>query len=145
MKVQIFFPHKVRSRPLQELAEHYVKLASRLVSVEIRSGSFCDGKGRPSKPLVTRLREGDAVLLTERGGAVDSHWFRAALESTARDGQPLLFVVGDASGVPRELEAACRRKIALTPLTLPHELALVVLLEQVWRATSMLCGHPYHK
>lgn len=58
-------------------------------------------------------------------------------------GRDLVFLVGGAEGFPASWEDRPAQQISLTPLTLPHELARVILAEQIYRALAILRGHPY--
>ena len=145
MRARILFPHRLKNESVATLVEHYLKLASRHIQVELEVVQYCDRKGRVPPRLIARVREGRAVFLSERGRMVSSRWFCKELESMGLQGGSLLLMIGDAEGLPPLLEAACARSIALSQLTLPHELALVVIAEQLWRAASMIAGHPYHK
>jgi len=145
VKVRVLFPHRIKSEPVRKLVEHYLTLAGRTLSVELIIAPYADRRGRVSPKLLELVRTSDAIFLSERGKEVKSEWFRDAAQEAGLSGRQLLFVVGDAFGIPRELEAVVSRKISLTRLTLPHELALALLTEQLWRAASMISGHPYHK
>ena len=125
--------------------QHYLTLAGRTLSVELTISPFVDRKGRVPARLMEQVRDSDSIFLSERGRQVPSKWFKETIQAAAMGGRTLLFVVGDAFGIPPELEAVCKRKICLSALTLPHELALALLTEQLWRAASMISGHPYHK
>jgi len=145
LKVKVLFPHKLKSKPIEELVERYRTFAARLAGIELSVGAYADKNGRALPQLLERVSQADSVYLSERAAPVESHWFKEALEASAMSGRTLLFVVGAADGIPPEMEAACKRKISLTRLTLPHEMALLILMEQLWRATSMIRGHPYHR
>jgi 23S rRNA (pseudouridine1915-N3)-methyltransferase len=80
------------------------------------------------------------VLLTSGGRAFDSEQFSDWLEERRRDGRDVCFVIGGPKGL--ELEADLR--LSLGPMTLPHQLARVVLLEQIYRAHKILAREPYH-
>ncbi len=85
------------------------------------------------------------VLLDERGGQMTSRALAARLSRWLADGRDLAFVIGGADGVSED----CRRRADLTwslsKLTLPHGLARVLFAEQIYRAWSLLAGHPYHR
>ena len=144
MKLTVLFPHRIKSAPLAELADQYAKFAGRFVDLRVQVSAFARA-GRPRAELVERVRKSSAILLSERGEEVDTRWFAELVADARSVGTELVFVVGGAEGPPAEVEAACPRKIRLTPLTLPHEMALVMLLEQLWRATAIAHNHPYHK
>lgn len=85
------------------------------------------------------------IVLDERGRSLPSEGLARELGRLLDDpGARPCFVVGGAWGLSPEVKAAARQSIALGPMTLPHELARVVLLEQLYRALSILKGLPYH-
>lgn len=69
--------------------------------------------------------------------------FAAWLEKRLASGRPVAFIVGGASGIDGALLAECEERLALGTLTMPHQLARVVLTEQLYRAACILQGHPY--
>src|SRR5262249_55180661 len=86
------------------------------------------------------------VLLDAAGKQVTSQQFARWLgDLRDRGTRELIFLCGDAEGFPNELRARARHKISLSMLTIPHELARVVLAEQIYRALAILAGHPYAK
>ncbi len=85
------------------------------------------------------------VLLDSRGKELFSEQFAKFLETQLSTGiQQLIFAVGPADGFSDEGRRAANHVISLGRMTLPHELARVVLLEQIYRAFTILKGHPYH-
>jgi 23S rRNA (pseudouridine1915-N3)-methyltransferase len=121
--------------PFVDDVQHYRKLLSgyaRLELVEIRE----DGQ------IPRRLPERAFVSLLDRGGEqLDSVALSRFLEDQRRGGRDLCFVIGGPFGLT--LERADHR-FSLGPLTLPHQLARVVLLEQLYRAHKILAREPYH-
>ena len=85
------------------------------------------------------------VLLDSRGKTFTSEAFAAWL-GQERDGgrQAIVFAIGPASGWSSEARARADLLLSLGPMTLPHEMARLVLIEQVYRAFTILTGHPYH-
>ena len=69
--------------------------------------------------------------------------FIALVEKAERDGRDLVFVIGGADGLPAEWKPRADLLLGLSPMTMPHELARVVLAEQIYRALTTLRGHPY--
>ncbi len=86
-----------------------------------------------------------SVLLDSRGTAVSSEGF-AGMLSKYQDGgtQLLVFAVGPADGWSEGARGAAGRLLSFGPMTFPHELARVMLAEQLYRACTILAGHPYH-
>lgn len=126
---------KVRS-PFVDDVEHYSKhLAgrARLEQVEVRDG----------EAAVARIPKGaTTVLLDPDGDQLDSVAFSRFIGERQMEGRQLCFLIGGADGI--RFDDADHR-ISLGPMTLPHQLARVVLLEQLFRAHSILAGEPYHR
>jgi 23S rRNA (pseudouridine1915-N3)-methyltransferase len=79
------------------------------------------------------------VALDERGKDLTTRQFAALL------GEERTFVIGGADGLSAELKKSAAQIVRLSSLTLPHALAQVMLLEQIYRAATLLTGHPYHR
>jgi 23S rRNA (pseudouridine1915-N3)-methyltransferase len=128
--------------PYADDVAHYTKLLSRYVrleQVELRDPS---SRGAGGERIAARLGERTFVsLLASDGAAYASAAFAEFIEQRRASGRDLAFVIGPAQGV--ELEHADHR-LSLGPATLPHQLARVVLLEQLYRAHKIIAGEPYH-
>ena len=96
-----------------------------------------------------RLRERTAgarvVACDPNGKSFTSEEFSAWLQRAREGGQDTAFVIGGAYGLSRDLLAESSMKLALAPWTLSHELARLVLAEQLYRAGTIVRGEPYHK
>lgn len=96
--------------------------------------------------IAQRLRDNECVvLLDERGKKYDTRGFAQRIEHWQRDGRDVALVIGGADGHPDELKQRADELISLSAMTMPHGLARVVLLEQLYRAWTLSCGHPYHR
>ncbi len=121
--------------PYVDDVAHYRKLLSRYARLE-------EIEVRADEDVARRLPERAFVsLLSDRGESYDSAGFSRFLDERRHSGLDLAFVIGGAFGI--ELDAVAHR-LSLGPLTLPHQLARVVLLEQLYRAHKILAGEPYH-
>ena len=86
------------------------------------------------------------VVLDEQGEAHDSASFARLLEDAEQTGVPgLAFVVGSDIGLDGALKSEAWRRLSLSPMTLPHQLARLLLWEQLYRATDILAGGRYHR
>jgi 23S rRNA (pseudouridine1915-N3)-methyltransferase len=85
------------------------------------------------------------VALDERGKALTTLKFHEQLAGFAREAQEVAFIIGGADGLDAQLKAECALHVRLSDMTLPHALARVLLLEQIYRAYSIAHGHPYHR
>jgi len=85
------------------------------------------------------------VLLDERGEQVTTAQLAGWLARWQQDGRDVSLVVGGADGLDPEFRKTADETLALSRLTLPHGLARLLLVEQLYRAASLLQGHPYHR
>lgn len=76
---------------------------------------------------------------------MDSRTFAALLQRWREEGRDVAFLLGGANGLAPEVLRCASRRISLAPWTLPHELARLVLMEQFYRAGTIVRGEPYHK
>jgi 23S rRNA (pseudouridine1915-N3)-methyltransferase len=93
-----------------------------------------EAKLRPAVPKGAKL-----IVLDERGVDLTTAQFAKLLAA------PAAFVIGGAEGLSAATKAAADKLVRLSAMTLPHALAQVVLLEQMYRAATLLTGHPYHR
>ena len=144
MKIKVAWIGKTKAPAIQSLTQEYLKRISRYADVEgleLRDESallkFRDRSGaRPAHTL---------GLLDIRGKQLSSEEFASFLEGyVTHNPQPLILAVGPADGFAEETKKAATFTISLGKITLAHELARVVLLEQLYRAFTILKGHPYH-
>jgi len=133
MRISVIAVGRLRP-PYQDDVEHYRKMLAGHVKVELIEVRE-DEKVPPRIPARTHT-----VLLASDGASFDSERFAEWLEERRRSGADLTFVVGGPKGL--DLEADTR--LSLGPMTLPHQLARVVLLEQLYRAHKILAREPYH-
>jgi len=96
--------------------------------------------------LLARVPSAARVVACDPGGeALDSPTFAAWLSAARDSATDVAFVIGGAHGLGEPVRARATRRLALAPWTLPHELARLVLAEQLYRAGTIVRGEPYHK
>ena len=123
--------------PFADDVDHYAKLLSRYCRLELI-------EVREDEAVARRIPErAHTVLLDEGGRTHDSAGFARWLEARRQSGLDVCFVVGGPFGHGPDLDGAAER-LSLGAMTLPHQLARVVLLEQVFRAHKILANEPYH-
>ncbi|MBN1528875.1 MAG: 23S rRNA (pseudouridine(1915)-N(3))-methyltransferase RlmH [Thermoleophilaceae bacterium] len=133
MRISVIAVGRLR-RPYQDDIEHYRKLIgghARVELIEVRE----DEKVAPRIP-----ERAHVVLLDKDGDELDSVGFSEWLEQRRHEGRDLCFVIGG----PRGLDIDADTRLSLGRMTLPHQLARVVLLEQLYRAHKILAREPYH-
>lgn len=144
MKLKVAWIGKTKEPAIQSLTDEYLKRLSRYAEVE--------GLTLKDEAAVLRLGARDArlarhalVLLDSRGKQLSSEELAKFLgDYRERNPLPLLFAVGPADGFSEPARQAATLILSLGKMTLAHELARVVLLEQLYRAFTILSGHPYH-
>ena len=144
MKIKIAWIGKTKEPAIAALTAEYLKRISRYGPVEglpLRDGAallaMCGGNKGGSKSTL--------VLMDSRGKEFSSEQFAKFLgDYQDRNPLPLVIVIGGADGFSAVVRAAAQQTISLGKMTLAHELSRIVLLEQVYRAFTILKGHPYH-
>lgn len=90
-------------------------------------------------------KDADVVALEVEGRAWSTEQLATRLDGWMNSGRDLALLVGGPEGLGGEARAAARQQWSLSPLTLPHPLVRVVVAEQLYRAWTINCGHPYHR
>jgi len=139
-RIRIIAVGKVRKGWVQEGVALYRKRLPGLVITELKDATMAKEAEAITAALQTDER---LVVLTEEGRSLDSLSFAEQLRDSGSD--RLAFVIGGADGLDPGLKARASWGLSLSPMTFPHELARLLLLEQLYRATSILQGGPYHK
>jgi 23S rRNA (pseudouridine1915-N3)-methyltransferase len=85
------------------------------------------------------------VVLDERGRSFPTRTLADHFKRWRNDGRDIAFIIGGADGLDDTVKSSADLLWSLSPLTLPHGLVRVVLAEQLYRASSLLAGHPYHR
>ncbi|HEV3420836.1 MAG TPA: 23S rRNA (pseudouridine(1915)-N(3))-methyltransferase RlmH [Candidatus Acidoferrum sp.] len=142
MKICLLMMGKTRRPEMIAALGDYVKRISRSCPVEI-------AEGRDLTAVLKRLeanRAAASVLLDAGGKVYDSDAFAKWLgEQRDRGIREVIFVCGDADGFPDSLRERVNQKLSLSRMTYSHELARVMLAEQIYRALAILSGSPYPK
>jgi 23S rRNA (pseudouridine1915-N3)-methyltransferase len=144
VKLKVAWIGKTKASAIQSLTDEYLKRLSHYADVqaitlkdEASLLKLCARDARPARHVL--------VLLDQRGKQLSSEeWARFLGDYQDRNPLPLLFGVGSANGFSDQARHAATLVLSLGKLTLAHELARVVLLEQLYRGFTILKGHPYH-
>ncbi len=133
MKLWLYYIGKARDQHANAMAEEYIKRSTRYAKVEMR-------EIHPARFDPWAKHPGAAkIFLDPQGRALDSD----ALIAQIQKFHDVVFIIGGSDGLPAEWRARADLLLALSPMTMPHELARVVLAEQIYRALTTLNGHPY--
>lgn len=144
MHVHIIAVGKIKERGLREVVDDYAKRIGRYADyheLELKDAAEADLEARFRKAIPQRAR---VLALEVEGRAVSSPGL-AQLVGEAEDGAVLhlVFLIGGAYGLPAAVSRAADAQLSLSKLTLPHRLARLLLVEQIYRAFTILRGEPY--
>ncbi|MDA8204821.1 MAG: 23S rRNA (pseudouridine(1915)-N(3))-methyltransferase RlmH [Thermaerobacter sp.] len=143
-----------RDRRMAGLVEEYLKRLGAGFTVRwdpvaeepFKKGSEQRALDREAERILTRLAAQDfVVLLDVQGHLLDSDALAQRMDGWRSLGKRLVVVTGGSLGVGEKVRARADWAWSLSPLTLPHGLAQVIAAEQLYRAWTILQGHPYHK
>lgn len=153
MRFHLVVVGRPRDRALAEAIGEYEARAARYWPIDVHEVREESARGAPtelvrereSERLAARAQSARLVVMDVQGRAMSSEelsrWMQAAREA-ARD---VAIIIGGAHGVADALRERAELRLSLSSLTLPHELARLVLAEQLYRAGTIVRGEPYHK
>jgi 23S rRNA (pseudouridine1915-N3)-methyltransferase len=137
MKIFVYFIGKPRDSHANALAEDFLGRAARWAPVEMR-------EIRPERTdLWIKHPTARRIFLDPAGKPMDSAAFAHLVARAEMEARDLVFLVGGHDGLPFGWAARADRLVSLSAMTFPHELARVILAEQIYRAFATLRGHPY--
>ena len=159
MRISLFAVGRLKSGPEKDLASRYLERFSKagpavgleflqLIEVpESRASNADTRKKEEAANLQKSLPEGGLlVLLDERGKSLDSESFAQMIgrfnDSGKRD---MLIAIGGADGLDPELQSRADAVVNLGIMTWPHQLVRILIAEQLYRAVTIIAGHPYHR
>ena len=158
MNVAVIGVGKLRERCFREAVDEYKKRLSRFARVEEIELPDLPEPANSSPAIEAQLcrREGEAILAKIRpddivialcieGQAMDSVRFSKKLTSLAETSRRIVFVIGGSLGLSGEVVARAQERLSFSPMTFPHQLARVMLFEQLYRACKIAAGERYHK
>ena len=146
MKIKVAWVGKTKEPAIQTLTDEYMKRIARYA--EVAGMAVKDEAAILSLAAGERQRQPKErhklILLDSRGSQFSSEELAEFLEREQVNATPLLFAIGGSDGFSEEARRQARFTLSLGKMTLPHELARVVLVEQLYRAFTILKHHPYH-
>jgi 23S rRNA (pseudouridine1915-N3)-methyltransferase len=145
MKIKVAWIGKTKEPAIQTLTDeylkrisHYAEIAGSAVKDEAAILSLANGERQKQK------ERHKLILLDSRGKQLSSEELAEFLEREQVNAMPLVFAIGGSDGFSDEARRQAAFTLSLGKMTLPHELARVVLVEQLYRAFTILKRHPYH-
>jgi 23S rRNA (pseudouridine1915-N3)-methyltransferase len=159
MKVTIATVGKLKERYLKDGISEYVKRLSRFAELELVEvddehapetlsvAQTSQVKCREAERLLKRVKDGSYIILLDLAGQqLDSEDFSAKLENIMLTGNShITFIIGGSLGLDQSLISAANYRMCLSKMTFPHQLARLILLEQVYRAFKIMKNETYHK
>ena len=159
MRIVVAAVGRLKKGPETELSERYRKRAVQtgrqlglrdIDIIEIRESRAADASKRmleESIALATVIpKDAAVVLLDPRGQNVDSAGLASHIATWRANGRPaIVFLIGGADGLAATVCEKAELRLSFGTATWPHQLVRVMLLEQLYRATTILTGHPYHR
>lgn len=159
MRVIIAAVGRLKSGPERDLAERYLKRAAQVGRslglagfdiIEIRESRADDVERRKLEESIAIANvipdRAVTVLMDERGESLPSAAFAGHLQAWRAEDKPaIVFVIGGADGLAPGLKEKSNLTISFGAATWPHQMVRVMLLEQIYRAVTILSGHPYHR
>lgn len=159
MRIVVAAVGRLKQGPETELYERYAKRAAQtgrsiglrdIDTIEIRESRAADAGKRMIEESIALANvipdDAAAVLLDARGENLDSGELAARLGQWRDDGRPAAaFVIGGPDGLAASLQEKAELRLAFGAATWPHQMVRVMLMEQLYRATTILTGHPYHR
>ena len=159
MRVSIYTVGRLKAGPERELAARYLDRFSktgtacgltfgRAVELPESRAANADTRKREEYDALARQLPADALIiaLDERGKAIDSNAFAHKLQDWSDTGRrDLAIVIGGADGLDRQLTGRADAVLCFGKLTWPHQIVRILLAEQLYRASTILTGHPYHR
>lgn len=146
------------AKPFAEAASEYEKRLSRYDKVEVielpdekepahlSPAAIAQVMDKEGRSILGRVRREDAVVaLCIEGQAQTSEQLADTLSRLRMDGRRIVFIIGGSLGLSPEVVARADIRLSLSSMTMPHQLARVVLLEQIYRAFKIISGERYHK
>ena len=155
LNIRILAVGRASGGPERTLCEDYIsraRKAGRSMGIsnvdlhELPDGRGANGIEKEGAEMLRRRAPGVFIVLDERGIALASEGFATRLQGWLEAGRPnVTFALGGANGHAPSVRAAADTSLSLSPMTLPHLLARVVITEQIYRAITICLGHPYHR
>ena len=137
MRLHVYFIGKPRDSHAHEMSLEYIKRSERYAKCEMR-------EIRPNRfELWAKHPSAAKIFLDPNGKPLNSFQFAEVIGKAEGDGRDMVFVIGGHDGLPAGWRERADWLLSLSAMTYPHELARVMLTEQIYRAFTILRGHPY--
>ena len=153
MNVTVIATGKCKDKHINAMADEFIKrlkpyFPTKLIEVpQVKAQTVADIKKGECKLQLAKIPAGSVIFaLDERGDMLPTVKFSKELGKWRDQGtRNLVFIIGGAEGLDDEIRNKCNKLISLSPMTFPHMMVRPIILEQIYRAGTVLAGHPYHR
>lgn len=152
--IKLIAVSELKSGPWKELQEHYLKLLkpyARVDLIEIKPEKFSSPSERDTvltqeeKKISKQIPDGATTIVLDADGKLEaSQPFALTVDRLADGGNTLCFIIGGPLGLSDKLKSQAQHTLSLSPMTFPHDFARVMLLEQLYRSSTITAGKTYH-
>lgn len=146
LRIRVVSVGRDRSGLFAPAVKEYAERLAHYAKVDLVELSAARSKVEEARSILARVRPAEwLIALDERGEELDSVAFSRLLERARSQSRDLCFALGGDEGLDRPVLERAWRVLSLSRMTLPHRLARVVLMEQLYRAHTLIRGEPYHR
>lgn len=143
-KVNIVCVGKIKEEYLRSACAEYVKRLSRFCKLEIKE--LAEGRTiREEAPSVLNAAKGYKIALCVEGETLSSPALADRIKKLTDRGEEISFIIGSSCGLDEAVKQSADLRLSFSPMTFPHQLMRVILLEQIYRAFMIISGSEYHK
>lgn len=135
MQIKIIMASKIKEPEIKSLTDRYIKMSGGFMPVSLEFDKA--KKGFEGKGLLVGMDPAGKQFTSE----AFADWLRKRVETYG----DITFYIGEAEGLPQEIRSEAKEFISLSGMTMAHRISLLVLAEQIYRALTIINGHPYHK
>lgn len=143
-KVNIVCVGKIKEEYLRSACAEYVKRLSRFCKLEIKE--LAEGRTiREEAPSVLNAAKGYKIALCVEGETLSSPALADRIKKLTDRGEEISFIIGSSCGLDESVKQSADLRLSFSPMTFPHQLMRVILLEQIYRSFMIISGSEYHK
>lgn len=143
-KVNIVCLGKIKEEYLRSACAEYVKRLSRFCKLEIKE--LAEGRTiREEAPSVLNAAKGYKIALCVEGETLSSPALADRIKKLTDRGEEISFIIGSSCGLDESVKQSADLRLSFSPMTFPHQLMRVILLEQIYRSFMIISGSEYHK
>jgi 23S rRNA (pseudouridine1915-N3)-methyltransferase len=135
MLIKIVMASKIKEPEIKSLVDRYIKMSNGFMPVKVEVDK--NGQGSSHKGLLVGMDPAGTKFSSEKF----AEWLNKRIETYG----DITFYIGEAEGLPADVRSTAKEFISLSEMTMAHRVSLLVLSEQIYRALTIMNGHPYHK